>query len=93
MSAATHSMRRLWLIMLHQRGWWTLEQINHELRKHHPDLPTVDASVLDTLVAENRMLSRMWTSGKTTSKTTYAVEASNLALRTVTLGDLGLFND
>ena len=88
MSNATHTMRRMWLIMLHQRGWWTVEQLNHELHKHHPLLPDIDLHSLETLVDENRLTSRYPKAGECT----YGLLPTNLALRTITLGDLGLFD-
>jgi hypothetical protein len=87
MSGATHTMRRMWLILLNQRGWWTLEQLNYELRKHHPLLPAVEPAVLDLLATENRLTIRV-----ASGLQTYSVQPDNLALRTITLGDLGLFD-
>ena len=89
MSGATHTMRRMWLIMLAQRGWWTLEQLNHELHKHHPTLPNVEPESLDMLVTENRLSARYPSAGVCT----YGLRPNNLALRTITLGDLGLFDN
>jgi hypothetical protein len=91
MSSATHTMRRAWLIMLMQKGWWTLEQLNLELHKHHPTLPAVEASTLNTLVDENRLTVRY--PRTEFNSATYGLLPSNVALRTISLGDLGLFDE
>jgi hypothetical protein len=90
MSGATHTMRRMWLIMLHQRGNWTVAELNHELHKHHPSLPNVDEESLKLLVLENRLSCRNNIAGEVLD---YSVQPTNVALRTVTLGDLGLFDN
>ena len=90
MSAAADSLKAAWLILLAQTGYWTLAEINAELKTLRPKLPPVQAYQLAELAKESRINHRV---SSLPNGDTYNVDQSCYALRKIKLGEMGLLTN